>query len=213
MHIEMKLTAEKRDAVGSTSSRKLRKSGRVPGNLYGHKQAAVPFSVAEDDLMPVVRSGHKVLDLDIGGSVDKTMIQEVQWDTFGTYIKHIDLLRVDPNERLTVHVPIDLRGTAPGTLGTGVLEQGLRSLTVECLAYQMPDNIPVKINNLQLNEAIHVKDVEVPPNMKILDDPEAVVVRVVQMQVTEAVTAAEGPVQPELIGRKPTEEEAEPPKK
>src|SRR3569623_450438 len=134
MHTEMKLTTEKREEHGSTTARKLRKSGRVPGNLYGHKQDAVPFSVAEDDLMPVVRSGHKVVDIDIVGFVDKTMIQEVQWDTFGTYIKHIALLRIDANERLPVHVPIDLRGTAPGTMGAGVLEHGLRSLTIECLA-------------------------------------------------------------------------------
>jgi hypothetical protein len=91
-----------------------------------------------------------------------------------------------------------------------VLEFGLRHLKISCLAYQIPDHVPVKVGELQLNQAIHVKDIEAMPNMTFLDDPEAVVVRVIQV-TGEALPAegVEGPAQPELIGRKPAEGEGE----
>lgn len=208
MHTEAKLVGEARTKLGTLEARRLRKRGLVPGNIYGHNQAPVAFSVVADQIMPIVKSGHKVLDIEIGGKTDKAMLREVQWDTFGVYIKHFDLLRVDPDERLTVEIPIELRGTAPGTLSGGVLEYGLRALTVQCLASQIPDHIVVKVGELQINQALHVKDIEVPENMKFLNDPEAVVVHVVQLHVSEIEpgAAAEGPAQPELIGRKPAEE-------
>lgn len=211
MHTEAKLVGQVRQKLGTLESRRLRKHGLVPGNMYGHGQEAVPFSVPHDHIMPIVRSGHKVLDIDIGGKVDKALLREVQWDTFGIEIKHFDLLRVDADEKMTLEIPIEIRGTAPGTLGGGVLEYGLRSLLVQCLASQIPDHIVVKVGELQLNQAIHVKEVEVPEGMQFMNDPETVVVRVVHLQIAEEPTAevAEGPAQPELIGRKPAEEEEE----
>jgi large subunit ribosomal protein L25 len=210
MHKEAKLVGTVRSKLGSLECRRLRKSGRTPGNLYGHGQTPLPFSVQEDAISPVVHEGIRVVDIDVDGSVSKAIVREVQWDTFGTYIKHFDLLRIDADEKLTIEVPLEIRGIAPGTLAGGVLEFGLRHLTVECLAYVIPDHIPIKVGDLQLNQSIHVRDIEALPNVTILDDPEAVIVRVVHI-TGEALPGegAEGPAQPELIGRKPAEGEEE----
>jgi large subunit ribosomal protein L25 len=209
MHTEARLQGEARTKLGSLEARRLRKHGLVPGNMYGHGQDSVAFSVAEEQILPIVRSGHKVLDIDIGGKVDKAMLREVQWDTFGVAIKHFDLLRVDADERLTVEVPLEVRGIAPGTIGGGVLEYGLRSIAVQCMAAQIPDHVIVKVGDLQLNQSIHVKDLEIADGMVFMNDPEAVVVRVVQLHDTDIVPAegTEGPTQPELIGRQATDEE------
>ena len=212
MHTEAKLVGEVRTKLGTLAAKKLRKGGRVPANIYGHNQPPVAFSVPEDGLLPLVKSGVKVVDVELEGKTDKAVLLEVQWDTFGTYIKHFDLLRVDPDEKLTVEVPLEIRGIAPGTLSGGVLEFGLRHLTIQCLAIQIPDHIAVKVGDLQLNQAIHVRDIEPPPNTVFMDNPDTVVVRVVQLHVSEAELAPEGmegATQPELIGRKPAEEEEE----
>lgn len=217
MAVSGKLSVKKRSQHGSRECRRLRNEGQVPGNIYGHKQEAIPLSMSAAELVALVRGGARVLDLDIEGKVEKVLFREVQWDYLGKEIVHVDLLRVDPNEKLTVEVRVELKGTAPGALGGGVLDHTLRTLHVECLAIQIPDSIPVKINMLEIGQAIHVRDLEVPPNTKIMNNPDAVVVRVAQPGAeleAGAVPGEEGPAQPEVIGRKVAEgeEEAEPEK-
>src|SRR5207344_2958199 len=126
-----------------------------------------------DDVTVLVRGGTRVLDVDLDGTIEKAIIREVQWDFLGKQIVHFDLVRIDPNEKLEVEVKVELKGTAPGVLSAaGVLDHTLRTLTIECLAIQIPDAIVVKINTLEVGQAIHVRDLEVPPNTRILNNPE-----------------------------------------
>jgi large subunit ribosomal protein L25 len=217
MAVTGKLSVKKRSQRGSRECRRLRDQGLVPGNIYGHKQEAIPLSMPAAELVSLVRSGARVLDLDLEGQVEKVLFREIQWDYLGKEVVHVDLLRVDPNEKLTVEVHVELKGTAPGALGGGVLDHTLRTLTVECLAIQIPESIPVKISALEIGQAIHVRDLEVPPDTKIINNPDAVVVRVAQPGAEPEAAVAigeEGPAQPEVIGRKVAEgeEEAEPEK-
>lgn len=206
-----KLAVKRRSQHGSRECRRLRNEGFVPGNIYGHKQETIALSVPAAELEHLVRGGARVLDVDLDGKVEKVLFREVQWDYLGKEVLHVDLLRVDPNETLTVEVKVELKGTAPGTLSGGVLDHTLRTVTVECLAIQIPDSIVVKISTLEVGQALHVRELEVPPNTKILNNPEAVVVRVAQpgaeIDLTAAVAGEEGPAQPEVIGRKPAEGE------
>lgn len=210
MAVAGKLAVQKRSQHGSIQCRKLRQNGIVPGNIYGHKQAAVPLTAPVGDVTALVRGGTRVLDIELEGAVETAIIREIQWDYLGKQIVHFDLVRVDPNEKLEVEVKVELKGTAPGVLSAaGVLDHTLRTLTVECLAIQIPDSIVVKINALEVGQAIHVREIDVPPNTRILNNPEAIVVRVAQHVEEAAGTAGageEGPVQPEVIGKKPAEE-------
>jgi large subunit ribosomal protein L25 len=218
MAVTGKLAVKKRSEQGSRDCRRLRDQGLVPGNMYGHKQAAVPLTVAASDLMPLIRGGARVLDVDLDGKTEKVLFREIQWDYLGKQVVHVDLLRVDPNEKLTIEVKVELKGTAPGVVGGGVLDHTLRTLHVECLAIQIPDSIIVKISALEIGQALHVRDLEVPPNTRFTNNPDAVVVRVAQpgaeIEPAAGGVGEEGPAQPEVIGRKPTEEgeEAEPEK-
>lgn len=168
------------------------------------------LAVPGAELVHLIRAGARVLDIDLEGHVEKVLFREVQWDYLGKEVLHVDLLRVDPNEKLTVEVKVELKGTAPGALGGGVLDHTLRTLTVECLAIQIPDSIVVKISTMEIGHALHVRDLEVPPNTKILNNPDAVVVRVAQPGAELDLAAAageEGAAQPEVIGKKPVEGE------
>jgi large subunit ribosomal protein L25 len=212
MAVEMKLSVAKRSELGSTACRRMRREGRIPGVVYGHHQDPISFVVEWETLAPVLKAGTRVVDLDVEGHVEKAMFRQIQWDTFGSSVRHIDLLRIDPNERVEVEVPVILKGVAAGVLGGGLLDHHLHSVTLECLAIAIPDGIPVKIAELQIGQAIHVSELELPPNTTIKNEPETVVVQVkqaIEEEEPSAEAAEGGPTQPEIVGRKVKEEEEE----
>ena len=158
----------------------------------------------------MVRQGTHVVDLRLDGGLEKALIRDLQWDHLGKDLLHIDFERVSADERIEVPVRIELKGIAPGVTGGGILDQPLHTLTVECLAISIPDSIRVNINELQLGGAIHVKDLTLPEGIKVLADPDAIVVHITAPAVEpEAVVAPAATAEPELIGRPKAEEEAE----
>lgn len=206
---EAKLVVQPRSELGSAACRRLREKGLVPGNVYGHNAAATPVVVSADALSPIIKSGAHVVDLELSGAKDKAVIREVQWDIYGKEIRHVDLLRVDPNERVTITVPIELKGTAPGALAGGLLEQPMHQLTIDCLAYQIPDSIQLRINTLEIGQAIHVKELEMPEGCHAHAQPDAIVVHVIKVIEREVLPAEPAAAtEPEVVGKKPAEAEA-----
>jgi large subunit ribosomal protein L25 len=206
------LNAEPRAATGTKASRRLRREGIVPGNVYGHKQDPQAIQLKSDDVRHILHKGARVVDLAVGGNQEKALLSEVQWDTFSQHLLHVDFLRVDPDERVEVSVPVHLRGTAPGVLAGGILEQTHHELTVECLAVDIPTEIVVRIGSLHVGDTVHVSDLtELPTGVKVVDAPDTIVLHIIQPRAEEeAPEAAEGaPAEPEVIGRKKEEEGAE----
>ena len=116
------------------------------------------------------------------------------------------------DERITVSVKLEIKGIAPGVTGGGVLDQPMHQLSIECLAISIPESIRVNVGQLQMGGAIHVKDLTLPPDVKAMDDPEAIVVHVVAKQLEEeaATEPAAETAEPEVITKKAApEEEAE----
>jgi large subunit ribosomal protein L25 len=205
------LKLSKREGRGSRKAAKLRKSGQAPGVVYGHKQDTISIAVSADELVAAIRRGARVVDLQMDGGTEKAQITEVQWDHLGVEVVHVDFRRVSADERIHLTVPIELRGIAPGVTGGGVLDQPLHALEIECPAIHVPDSIRVNINELQLGAAIHVRELTLPPDVKALADPDAVVVHVT-LPLAEPEPGAEptaGTAEPEIVGRRVAEEEAE----
>ena len=198
------LQTEKREGKGSRKADKLRRTGKVPGVLYGHKQETVSISVDHDLLMQVVKAGARVIDINAGAGTEKAQIMEIQYDYLGKDVLHVDLKRVSADERIRVKVRVELRGVAPGA-AKGVVELPLHSLDLECSAIAVPESIKVSINDLQLGQAIHVKEVPLPEGIKVFDDPDAIVVHVVEPDAEIEPTAEATTAEPELI-RKPKAE-------
>jgi large subunit ribosomal protein L25 len=92
MSIQAKLVATKRTESGSKQCRRLRIGGVIPGILYGHEIEPVAISVPRDVLAPVVKAATRIVDLELDGKAEKAMFREVQWDTFGMYAHHFDLV-------------------------------------------------------------------------------------------------------------------------
>lgn len=210
MATTVELAVEPREKTGTAESRRLRKRGLVPGNIYGHGEGAVTVSANEESILPMVYSGHRVVDIQMNGGSELAIIRDVQWDTFGQKILHFDLLRVSREEKVEMEVAIELRGISPGVIAGGILDLHLHSISIVCPAYSIPDHVYVKINNLGIGDAIHVRDLELAPEVEVEQDPDEIVVQVTQPTVVEEEEEAEavpGAAQPEVIGRKEKEEE------
>ena len=193
-----RISAYKREKLGSIESRRIRRAGRIPAVVYGHEQEPAHVSVEDHDLRNLIKNRERVFEIDVDGDVEETMLRDLQWDTFGTEILHIDLVRINASERVTLEVPVQLCGTSPGVVAGGVLEQPLHTLELDCLAHSIPDNISVRINSLEIGDAIHVNEVEVPRGSKIHNAGDQIVVHVVPpMGVAEPAEEGEAEEAPE----------------
>ena len=205
------LAAQKREGRGTRAAERLRKQGRVPAVVYGHKEATVSVSLARDELLAALRHGARVVDLKTDGTAETALIREVQWDHLGKEVLHVDFARVGKDERIHVAVRVELRGIAPGVTAGGVLDQPLHAIEVECLAIRIPESIRVPVGELQMDGTIHVRDLHLPEGVTALTDPDAVVVHVapklVEPEAAPAAAPAAGAAEPEVIGRKAGEEE------
>lgn len=209
-----KLKLDPRGSSGSLAARRLRAAGHIPAVLYGHGQPTVSVQLNADDFWPVIRRGARIVDLDYEGQTEKALIRDLQWDVFGQEILHVDFARVAADERITLDIQLELRGTAPGVAEGGVLDHLVHKLTVDCLATDIPDRIRVNVANLRLNDSIHLKDVPIPPGVTLHGDPDLIVVLIREaLAPVEEVPAEAAAVEPEVIARAKEEEvEAEPEK-
>jgi large subunit ribosomal protein L25 len=208
MSLVVTLKAQARPGSGSRAAIKLRKSGFVPGVVYGHKQANAQVAVNADELDRAIRVLHaRVIDLEIDGKAETVLIRELQWDYLGKQMIHVDFERKDRAELVRVTVPVELRN-APKATGGGVLDQPLHTLHVECPLGSIPEAIRIDLTNLTLGHPIHVKELTLPPNVRVLEVPEAVVVQL-KLPGVEAVTTtpAEPGAGPEVI--KPEKKKAD----
>jgi large subunit ribosomal protein L25 len=215
------LEVQDRPKSGTNAAKQLRKTGLVPAVMYGHGETTASVAVSGDELSKAIRRGVRIFDVKLKGGTQKTLLRDIQWDPLGHDILHADFYRVRADEKITLVVKVELRGTAPGvSAGGGVLVQLIHSLSVECLIVNIPESIRVNIGELQLEQAIHVRELTLPEGVVVKNDPDAIIVQVSQKVVEEVaapvagVPTAEG-AEPEVIGRAKGEEEAaeEPAKK
>ena len=206
------LQAELRDRIGSKGAAAVRKRGRIPGIVYGHKKDPVAISLDAHDFVEGVKHGLRLIDVTIDGDTQKMLIKALQHDHLGRTIVHVDLMRIDVTERIEVEVPVELKGVAKGTHDGGVVESHIDHLDVECLAIEIPASIVVSIKELGVGESIKAGDIKLPDGVKLVTPAESYVVscRIVAEAKTTEQLEAEAPAAPEVITeREPKAEEDE----
>ena len=206
----LQLAVESRDSRGRHRNRRLRQLGKIPGILYGHGLECVPLSVAADVLTAAIRHGSRLVSL-TGAVNESAFIRDLQWDTWGTHIVHVDFTRISEHEIVEVRVPVELRGESPGVREGGVVVQHVHEVEIACPASVIPEKLAVNINHLLLNESILLGGLQLPEGAKILaaDMEEVVVECVVPVELPEEGAAEAVPGEPEIIGAKEEEEESE----
>jgi large subunit ribosomal protein L25 len=204
------LTVELRELQGKLNNRRLRRGGNVPAVLYGHGLENVKLSVPEDALGLALRHGSRLVNL-IGGVNESAFIRELQWNTWGTQVLHVDFTRISADEEVEVTLTIELRGEAPGVREGGVVEHMIHQVEIACPAGSIPEKLKVNINHLKLDESITLAQLELPQGARLLaEDLEAVMVQcVIPAEVPDEDASAAGEGEPEVIGAKKDDEESE----
>ena len=106
----IQITAEPRSGLGSRANKRLRGTGKVPGVVYGHKEAVVPVTLPKKELVNHLNKGAHVFDLNLDGKAEKVLVKEVQYDHLGIELIHVDFARVSLDEKVKITVPLELKG-------------------------------------------------------------------------------------------------------
>jgi large subunit ribosomal protein L25 len=211
------LHAATRRETGKGAARSLRRTGKVPGVIYGHDRAPEALAVetaALNKLLIGISAGTTILDVAIDDRAPvKALIRELQRDALRpAEILHLDLYEVRADEKITLEVPVHLVGVPDGVRNfAGVLDHSLRDLEIEVLPADIPEHVELDVTALAIGHSLFVRDVTIP-KARILNDPDTPICTVVAPRTEEAPAVVEEVVttEPELIRKpKPEEDEAE----
>jgi large subunit ribosomal protein L25 len=167
-----------REAAGSREARRLRRTGGIPGVVYGGGEDPLSFSVHERTLRHALANAGAVMELTIeGGGSTPVVVKELVRHPVNNSMVHIDLLRVRLDVKIQATVFLELTGIddAPGTKEGGVLEQPLRELNIEALPNDLPDLLTHDVSEMQIGDTLTVEALAVPGSLTLLDEPETVV--------------------------------------
>jgi len=215
------LSATARSTAGKGASRALRREGSVPAVIYGHARQVQSLAVPTRDLekLDVISAGSTVVELTVDGKTSRTLIREIQRHPFKKQILHVDFLELVAGEKIIVSIPIVLHGIPEGVrLGGGILDQVLRELEIEVDPSHIPNHLDLDVTDLIVGHSLHVRDLQIPPGVKVLADEDAPIALVqisraaIEDEAAVAATAAAEeaiPAEPELIRKTKDEEEEE----
>lgn len=163
----MKLVAEARDRAGKGASRALRRDRRVPAVVYGDKKEPLGIHVEEKALVKLLHTGHfmnSVVEIDLGGTVHRTLPKDVQFHPVSDRPVHVDFLRIAKDARVTVEVPVRFldEDKSPGLKRGGVLNVVRHEIEVTCPADGIPDDLVVSLEGLDVGESLHISAFKLP---------------------------------------------------
>jgi len=193
---DLVLNTEEKTTIGSRSSRRLRRDGKVPGVLYGLGQDPEIFSVDYGDLRGALNTDaglNALIQLSVNGTNQLSILKSLQRHPVKDEVIHVDFVRVDPNQELAVEVPIVLEGVAKKvTDQNGMVDQTMFSLSVLSLPDSIPNELTADVSELEINDAIRVSDVVLPEGVRTEVDPEeAIAVGTVTRSTMESMAAEE----------------------
>ena len=199
----VKLEVKRREEHGSAVSRRLRRTGFVPGVLYSGGKAAVSFSVPEREIRHALsgeHGTHAILDVVLEGQqrAHHAVLKDFQVDAVKSRLLHVDLHEVRLDQPIQAQVVIELVGTPEGVVQGGVLSQVTREVNVEALPMEVPDRLPLDVEGLAIGDSVRVADLGTLDGVTVLDDPDTVVAtvtpptRVEEPEEAEAEEAVEG---------------------
>ena len=203
------VVAEARKQLGSRANKRLRDAGKLPGVIYGHKEAVVPVTLPKKEVVAHLHHGAHVFALQLDGKAENVLVKEVQYDHLGIEVIHVDFARVSLDEKVEVTVPLELKGTPKGEEDGGVLQQIVSDIEIECLVTEIPDAIRHNVTEMKLDDVLHLKDIKLPNGVRALQDEDLIIATCAEIKEAEPTEAVEGDsAEPEVIGKAKEEGEA-----
>ena len=170
-----KVVAEVRDSFGKGAARKIRAAGKIPAVIYGHGTDPVHITVPAHQVGLLLRKANAVLDLDIDGTHQLTLVKDVQKDPVLQIIEHLDLIVIKSGEKVSVEVPVHVQGEPyPGTIA--VLE--VNTLRLEVEATHIPENIVLDVEGAAEGTQFHAKDFTLPKGAALAEDEDLLILNV-----------------------------------
>ncbi len=206
------ITATTRERTGSRYAQRLRKQGRLPAVIYGHKTDPVSISVDEKEMLTHLKHGTHVLSLNVeGGSKETCLVKELQFGYLGDNVIHVDFARVELDEEVHVHVHLNFVGEPASARKTGaILSRDLTELEVICRVNEIPDEIKVDLNLMGEATVLTVSEVQLPPGLRATTNPATPVAHISfihkEEAVGEEVEVAPSAEEPEVITETKSEE-------
>jgi large subunit ribosomal protein L25 len=203
------LSVELREPSGSRAARRLRRTGKVPGIVYGGGEDPVSFAVDARLLRQTLAHAGAVIDLSVDGATTPVVLKELVRHPVTGDTVHVDLLRVRLDQAIQTTVGVELLGVddAPGVKEGGVLEQVTREVTIEALPTDIPDSIQHDVSGAQMNDTITLEALSMPSGVTLIDETETTLATVTppRLQTEEEPEIEE---ETELVGEGETAEEA-----
>jgi len=202
LRIETVVAAETRDSRGKNEARRVRVSGRIPAVIYGAFKDPQAVSVSPKDILKIIRSktGHNsIFDVEIaGGEKTPVIVADEQYHPVKGTLMHIDLKRIDLTRKLRVAIPVHVKGDAKGVKQQGgVLDVVTKSVEIECIPDDIPDQFDIDVSELSIGQNIRVSDLPVKEGVRVITSPDVVIAHVVGIReeapAAEAVAAAPEP--------------------
>ena len=155
-----KLDIENREVVGKKATKTLRRSGEVPSVLYFKGEEPLSLSVNNKALNKAMKSDQRIYEMEIDNEPQYVMIKEIQYHPVTDEVLHVDFMRVRRSEKMTILVPIVLVGDAIGVKEGGILSQSLTQVEISCYPTDVPEQLDINIDGLELNSSLNVGDID-----------------------------------------------------
>ena len=195
------LHVELREQTGTAATRRLRKIGRTPVVLYGHGEGSVHLSVASSEISALLRHHGKTVRLE-GAAKDHALVTEMQWDPLGIEVLHLDLIRVNMEEKVHVTVPVRLTGEPVGVRQGGMLLENRHDVEISCTVNAIPEEVRLATDSLTLGHSLHASDIQLPAGVELVTSPDAVICHIEAPKGGVDADAAAAAGEPEVITRK-----------
>lgn len=217
----LELSSRTRNDFRKSATKQLRREGGIPATLYGREDESISLAIQAADLARILKTpGGRlaVINLKIEDAKSKkasptVMIQEMQRNPITLQVLHVDLHHVRMDEPVHARVPISLIGAAPGTRLGGILEHFIRELDLRALPDHIPTHIDVDVSHLDLGQAFHVKELQLPSDVELLHAiPDNVIaicrLPIVRVEEVAAPEEIEGEAEAEAPAEEGAKEEA-----
>lgn len=180
----MTIEAEEREKTGKSENRQLREKERIPGVVYGREVDNKNLHVRAPDLRSVLKSGaisNVLVELKVNGESDarEVLIKDVDIHPVESSLQHVDFHQVSPEDTVQVKVPVNLEGQSVGVEQEGgILFQPIREVMVECKASEIPEQIDINIEDLDIGDVLFISDIPTTASVEILEDEERTLVSI-----------------------------------
>ncbi|GAB5534809.1 MAG: hypothetical protein Rubg2KO_10580 [Rubricoccaceae bacterium] len=173
------LPTQPRD-TGKKAAKATRREGLVPCVLYGRTTEPVHFAVETLALRPLIFTTEtRTVDISLGGEDYNAIVKDITFHPVSEQPTHVDFLALTAGEALTMTVPIQLEGDAPGVKAGGLLSQPLFELTIRSLPKNIPGHVSIDVSHLELGESLHVGNIVLGDDIEVLTDSHRTVVTIV----------------------------------